>query len=53
MMNKISLAQRRKITKRAIEEGQHLVLYIIENTEATQFRYRVYNVMKATCDSKK
>ena len=51
-MNKISLAQRKKMAKRAIEDGKKLAIYLVENDKATQFRYRVYNVVRATSDGK-
>ena len=43
----MELEDRVELVKTAKDDGKKLVVYIVEDTKSAQFRYRVYNIMRA------
>lgn len=49
----ISLEKRKEIAKNALKEGKKLALYYVEKPDSSTFRYRCFNTLQATRNSKK
>ncbi len=50
---KIDLAKREALALNALNEGKKIALYYVDKPDSSTFRYRCYNTLSATIDSKK
>ena len=49
----IDLKERKALAEKALAEGKKLALYYVEKPDSSTFRYRCYNTLQATLESKK